>query len=86
MELALPTLMAAMVLVGAGFTMRHARFGRTGSMVLMAILLGFAIFFIRNFAQILGENGQIPVLLAAWSVPLAAVFLSLGILLNLEDG
>ena len=86
MELALPLMMAAMVLIGAGFTMRHTRFGRTGTMVLIALGLGFAIYFIRNFAQILGESGQIPVLLAAWSPPTAAIALSLGILLNLEDG
>ncbi len=86
MELALPLTLAGMVLVGAGFTMRHTRFGRTGAMVLSAILLGFAIYFLRNFAQILGDNGQIPVWLAAYSVPVASVLLSLGILLNLEDG
>ena len=28
--------------------------------MLLAILTGFATFFVRNFAQILGENGQIP--------------------------
>ncbi|MDJ0825957.1 MAG: LPS export ABC transporter permease LptG [Rhodobacter sp.] len=86
MELALPLMLAAMVLVGAGFTMRHTRFGRTGTMVMAALLLGFAIYFLRNFAQILGDSGQIPVWLAGWSVPVAALLLSLGILLNLEDG
>ena len=86
MELAMPLLLAAMVLVGAGFTMRHARFGRTGLMVLLAMASGFAIFFLRNFAQVLGENGQIPVLLAAWSPPVAATLLALSLLLHLEDG
>ena len=86
MELALPMLMAAMVLVAAGFTMRHVRFGGTGKMVLYALLAGFGFFFLRNFAQALGDSGQIPVLLAAWSPPLAAVMLSLGLLLHLEDG
>lgn len=86
MELALPLLLASMVLVGAGFTMRHARFGKTGTLVLLAVLSGFALFFLRNFAQILGENGQIPVLMAAWSPPVAAVLMSLGLLLHLEDG
>jgi len=86
MELALPLLLAAMVLVAAGFTMRHARAGRTGQMVLFALLGGFGIFFLRNFAQVLGENGQIPVLLAAWSPPVAALLLALGLLLHLEDG
>jgi lipopolysaccharide export system permease protein len=86
MELALPMLMAAMVLVAAGFTMRHVRFGGTGKMVLYALLAGFGFFFLRNFAQALGDSGQIPVLLAAWSPPVAAVMLSLGLLLHLEDG
>jgi lipopolysaccharide export system permease protein len=86
MELALPLLLAAMTLIAAGFTMRHARFGKTGQMVLFALAGGFAIFFLRNFAQVLGVNGQIPVPLAAWSPPVAAVLLSLGLLLHLEDG
>lgn len=86
MELALPLLLAAMVLVGAGFTMRHTRFGRTGMMVLLALGMGFTLYFIRNFAAILGENGQIPVLLAAWGPPVAALLLPLGLLLHLEDG
>lgn len=86
MELALPMLMAAMVLVAAGFTMRHVRFGGTGRMVLYALLAGFGFYFLRNFAQALGDSGQIPVLLAAWSPPVAAVLLSLGLLLHLEEG
>lgn len=86
MELALPLLLAAMVLVAAGFTMRHARVGQSGPWVLVAVLIGFAIFFLRNFAQVLGENGQIPVVLAAWSPPVAAMLLSLGLLLHVEDG
>ena len=86
MELALPFLMAGMVLLAAGFTMRHARFGKTGTLVLGAVLAGFTIFFLRNFAQVLGESGQIPVLLAAWSPPVATILLSIGLLLHLEDG
>ncbi|MGJ8612084.1 MAG: LPS export ABC transporter permease LptG [Octadecabacter sp.] len=86
MELALPAFLLAMVLIGAGFTMRHQRGGRTGVMVLTAILLCFGLFFLRNFAQILGENGQIPAVLAAWAPPIAAIGASLGLLLHLEDG
>ena len=86
MELAQPLLLAAMVLIAAGFTMRHVRFGGTGTMVLYAMLSGFAIFFLRNFAQALGESGQIPIMLAAWSPPVAAAMLAMGLLLHLEDG
>jgi lipopolysaccharide export system permease protein len=86
MEMAHPLMLAAMVLIAAGFTMRHTRFGRTGLMLLLALLLGFGVFFLKNFAQVLGENGQIPVLLAAWAPPAAGILLSLGLLFHTEDG
>ncbi|WP_116131938.1 LPS export ABC transporter permease LptG [Tropicimonas sp. IMCC34043] len=86
MELAQPLFLAAMVMIGAGFTMRHTRSTRTGLMVMFALLFGFSAFFIRNIAQVLGQNGDIPVILAAWAPPIAAALLSLGLLLHLEDG
>ena len=85
-ELASPIFLVAMVLIAAGFTLRHQRGGRTGIMVLGAILLSFGVYFLRNFAQILGETGQIPAILAAWAPPVAAIGLSLGLLLHMEDG
>lgn len=86
MELARPLFLVAMVLISAAFTMRHARFGKTGVAVLSAVMLGFGLYYIRNFVQILGENGQIPVALAAWAPPVASVLLALGLLLHMEDG
>ncbi len=85
-ELATPLFMAGMVLLGAGFTMRPSRFGGTGIRVLIALLVGFGLYFLRNFAQVLGEAGQIPVLVAAWGPAMAAVLLSMGLLLHVEDG
>ena len=85
-EFARPLFLMAMVLVASAFTMRHTRFGGTGVAVLTAVLLGFGLYFIRSFAQILGENGQIPVLLAAWAPPVASILLALGLLLHVEDG
>jgi lipopolysaccharide export system permease protein len=86
MEMAQPFFLIAMVLVSAAFTMRHTRFGRTGLASLAATLSGFALYYVRNFAQILGENGQIPIELAAWTPPIASVLLALGLLLHMEDG
>jgi lipopolysaccharide export system permease protein len=86
MELANPVMLAAMVMIGAAFTMRHARGGGGGKLVLLALLLGFGVFFLRSFAQTLGENGQLPVVLAAWSPPVAAVLLAVGLILQKEDG
>lgn len=85
-ELARPVFLVAMVLVGAALTMRHTRLGGTGLAVLLAVLLGFGLYFIRGFAQAMGENGQIPVALAAWAPPVASILLTVGMLLHAEDG
>lgn len=86
MELARPLFLVALVLISASFTMRHVRFGKTGVAVLSAVMLGFALYYLRNFVQIMGENGQVPVALAAWAPPVASVLLAVGLLLHMEDG
>jgi len=85
-ELAKPFFLVSMLLIAAGFTMRHQRGRRVGLMVLTAILLSFALYFLRSFAQILGENGQIPVFLAAWAPPVSGIAAAIGLLLHLEEG
>ncbi|MEM6636035.1 MAG: LPS export ABC transporter permease LptG [Pseudomonadota bacterium] len=85
-QLALPLTCVAMVMLGACFTMRHTRMGRTGLMVLLSVMMGFSLYFLRNLAQILAENGQVPVFIAAWAPPFAAILLTLGLLMQLEDG
>lgn len=86
MELARPLFLVAMVLVGAAFTMQPTRLGRTGLAVLSAVLLGFGLYYLRSFAQIMGENGQLAPILAAWIPPVASVLLALGLVLHMEDG
>lgn len=86
MQLSNPLMLSAMVLIGAGFTMRPTRFGKTGIMVLAAILLGFGVYFVRDFAEVLGESGQLPAALVAWAPPVAAILLAVGIMLHTEDG
>jgi lipopolysaccharide export system permease protein len=85
-ELTQPLMFAAMVLLAAVFTMRRTRTTRAGAMVLLALLAGFSAYVLRNFARLLGEQGQIPVVLAAWAVPVATLMLAVGVLLYLEDG
>lgn len=85
-ELALPLFLTAMLLVGAAFTMRPTRLGGIGIRVLSAIVIGFSLYYIKNFAQILAENGQLSILIAAWVPPLASLLLALGILLLMEEG
>ncbi|MEQ5868515.1 LPS export ABC transporter permease LptG [Sagittula sp. NFXS13] len=86
MELARPLFLVAMVLIGAAFTMQPTRLGRTGPAVLWAVLLGFGLYYVRSFAQIMGENGQLGPIIAAWVPPTASVLLALGLVLHMEDG
>ncbi|MBM3603470.1 MAG: LPS export ABC transporter permease LptG [Alphaproteobacteria bacterium] len=86
MELARPFLMAAMVIIAAAFTMQHVRGRNTGTAVLMAFGAGIALFFLRNLAQVLGDNGQITPAMAAWTPPLVGALLALSLILKREDG
>lgn len=86
MQLALPLTMAAMVAIAAVFTMRHMRGRRTGLLVLCAFAGGIGLYFLRNLAQVLGDNGDVPVDLAGWAPPLIGLLFSIGALLQLEDG
>lgn len=85
-ELSTPLLLAAMVILGAAFSMQHARKGGAGRKILFAVISGLAVYIIQDFAQILGSNGAVPVIAAAWGPPFAALLLALGLLLNLEEG
>jgi len=86
MEITLPLFLSAIVMIGAGCTMHQTRQRGTKLMVLMAILFGFSLYFLRDFAKILGENGQLPEIWTAWFPPIAAIGLSLAFLLHTEDG
>jgi lipopolysaccharide export system permease protein len=84
--LSAPVVFVAMVLVGAAFSMRHIRFGGLGFMALGCVLAGFGYFFVSDIASALGASGAVPVTIAAWVPPLAAMLFALGLLLHLEDG
>jgi lipopolysaccharide export system permease protein len=85
-ELAKPIFFLAMMLIAAAFCMRQNRVRGTSLNVLMAVLVGFLLFYSKNFVLILGTNGQLPVFYAAWGPSFAALFISLGLFLNREEG
>lgn len=84
--LSTPIMFAAMVLIGASFTMRHVRFGHIGTMIVLTVISGFALYAFQNMAASLGAAGRIPVEIAAWAPPIAAIMAVTGLLLHLEDG
>ena len=78
--------MAAMVVIAAGFTMRPTRGRNSGVAVLLAFGAGIGVFFLRNLAQVLGDNGQVAPWVAAWAPPAVAVLMGLALILQREDG
>lgn len=85
-QLATPLLFAAMLLLGAAFSMRPARFGGLGLMALGCVVTGLGYYFIADLSLALGFSGGAPIIAAAWAPPFAALFLAVGLLLHLEDG
>ncbi len=85
-EIARPIMLVAMVLIGAGFSMRHSRFGQTGVMVLIAVFSAFILYSMQSIAESLGAAQEISIYLAAWGPPSAGILLTMGLLLHLEDG
>jgi lipopolysaccharide export system permease protein len=84
--LALPVLAAAMALLAAGFSMRHARRGGVAQMVGAGVAAGFALFVLDKITGEFGEAGTLPVTLAAWAPTMAGLLLAVALLLHMEDG
>ena len=85
-EISRPLFFVAMLLIGASFALRPARFGQTGILVLLSVASGFILFSIKRVAESLGAAGEIPLILAAFGPSVSGVLLSIGFLLHLEDG
>ena len=84
--LAQPFLLAGMVLLSAVFSLRQARRGQTGILIISGVVFGFLFYFTSNIIFALGASGSLPVALAAWAPSLAVIALAASLLLHLEDG
>ena len=86
-HLALPLMLAAVILLAATFSLRPVRRGRGGPLLIVAGCgLGFLVYFLTDVVHALGISSSIPAAMAAWSPPLVSSFAGIGILLHLEDG
>jgi lipopolysaccharide export system permease protein len=84
--LMLPILFSAMVFMAASFSLRLARLGGLPQLVLAAALSGFAVYFLGDVTQALGESGILPVPLAAIAPAAVAILLGMTLLFHQEDG
>jgi lipopolysaccharide export system permease protein len=81
-----PILLCAMVFLAAAFSLRMSRRGGIMAMIMSGILTGSTVFVLGNVATALGANQRLPVVLAAWAIPVAALALGNAAVLYLEDG
>jgi lipopolysaccharide export system permease protein len=84
--LMLPAMFAAMVLVAASFSLRLARLGGLGRIVIMGALAGFGVYFLSALTRALGESGILPIPLAAAAPATLAILLGMTLVFHREDG
>ena len=84
--LALPAMFAAMVFMAASFSLRLARLGGLGRVIVQSALAGFGVYFFGNVTQGLGTAGILPVALAAAAPATAAILIGMTLVFHQEDG
>ena len=84
--LALPALLAAMVLIAASFSFKLSRMGGVGILVLGGVGAGFVLYVATKLVSDLGGAGVLSAPVAAWSPAIVANMLGALTLLNREDG
>ena len=84
--MALPLLLAGMLMLAAVFSLRQARRGKTGAFLVLGVLAGFIYYFATNLVYALGSSGALPIALAGWAPSFIVVMLGGSLLLHLEDG
>ncbi len=84
--LAQPLLLCAMIFFAASFALRMNRRGGVTAMIISGVLLGSFTYTLNNVVNALGQNQTLPVILAAWAIPLVALALGNAALLHMEEG
>lgn len=84
--LALPFLLVAMTLIAATVSMRFARMGQSGTMILGGIVAGFLLYVVSVLVKAFGVAGLVPPVVAAWFPVVVAMFFGVTFLLYKEDG
>ena len=75
-----------MVFFAAAFSLRLNRRGGILNAMMAGVLAGSVVFSLNNVVTALGANQTLPVILAAWAIPLVALAGGNAALLYLEDG
>lgn len=84
--LAYPVLLAVMAGLGAAFSLQLQRLGNLAKWGAMGVGIGLFLFFYSQLAGAFAMTQTVPAVVAAWSAPLAGMFIALAMVAFLEDG
>jgi len=84
--LAYPLLLATMAALGAAFSLQLQRLGNLARWGAAGVGIGLFLFFYSQLAGAFAMTQTVPAIVAAWSAPLAGMFIALAIVAFLEDG
>lgn len=76
----------ALILLAAAFCLHPVRYKNVGTLVLFGVITGFTLHFLADIIHALGLAQKIPVLMAAFMPTIITFFLSLGLILHVEQG
>ena len=85
-EISRPLFFVAMLLIGASFALRQARFGHKSILIMLSVASGFILFSLKRIVESLGAAEEIPLMLAAFGPSVSGILLAAGLLLHFEDG
>lgn len=84
--LAMPLLLAAMVLFAAVFTLKIGSRTSATRTIGAGVICSFLLYFASDIIYAMGLSGSIPAILSAWSPAAIATLLALAMVFHLEDG
>jgi lipopolysaccharide export system permease protein len=84
--LAYPLLLAVMAGLGAAFSLQLQRLGNLARWGAAGVAIGLFLFFYSQLAGAFAMTQTVPAAVAAWSAPLAGMFIALAMVAFLEDG
>ena len=84
--LAYPLLLAVMAGLGAAFSLQMQRLGNLAQWGAAGVGVGLFLFFYAQLAGAFAMTQTVPAVVAAWSPPLAGMFIALAMVAFLEDG
>lgn len=84
--LAYPLLLATMAGLGAAFSLQLQRLGNLAQWGAAGVGIGLFLFFYSQLAGAFAMTQSVPSAVAAWSAPLAGLFIALALVAFVEDG